>query len=433
MKQLLKHTVQLCALLVAFAVTSHAEESKRGFYEGSLAGGGKIVFFVQANHSLSAYLFDTAGRQASFAGGPVNDAGAFTLTTSANLALTGTVAQANVTASYLGQTITATPAAVFGPSDRFAGRFTTTAANSSGTSVDVKVVIDSQNNIFLVTKQGSTVLGGFGKVTVTPKASPSPSPSATPSPTPHAATAQSGGGDDPSPTPSPSPSASASPSPGASPSPSASPSPDDHGGTSGRDDRREHGSEDEDEAEDHHEDANAEAFNATFTMTFVTGETVTGNLVFSHGLLLGDFTLNGTVFNFRAPQQSTSNHLANIATRGLVGTGQGQLIGGFIITGGPKIVIIRAIGPTLADQGVSPALADPKLQLFNGSTLVRENDNWQAAANASDIIATGVAPKNANESAILIRLEPGFYTTVLSGVNDTTGISLVEVYELDRD
>ena len=132
MKQLLKHSIQLCALLVAFAVTTHAEESKRGFYEGSLAGGGKIVFFVQANHSLSAYLFDTAGHQASFAGGPVTDAGTFTLTTSANLALTGTVAQANVTASYLGQTITATPASVFGPSDRFAGRFTTTAANSTG-------------------------------------------------------------------------------------------------------------------------------------------------------------------------------------------------------------------------------------------------------------------------------------------------------------
>ena len=127
-------------------------------------------------------------------------------------------------------------------------------------------------------------------------------------------------------------------------------------------------------------------------VNFVTGEVVNGHLMFSHGTLLGDLTLNGVTYRFRAPQQSSANHLANIATRGFVNTGQGQLIGGFIITGGPKLVIIRAIGPALADRGVSPALADPFLQLFNGSTLVRENDNWQSAANANDLIASASRP-----------------------------------------
>lgn len=421
MKQLLNKTIQLCALLVAFAITSHAEESKRGFYEGALAGGGKAVFFVQGNHSLSAYLFDVAGQQASFAGGPIADDGTFALTTSAAQPLNGSLTSGHVTASYLGQPVTANLAPVFGPSDDFTGRFTATAESTTGESLDVKVVIDSQKNIFLVTKQGDTVLGGFGTVTVTPTASPSPSPSPSPSATPHAArssvTPNSGGSDDPSPTPSPSPSA----SPG-----------DDNGGDDANDDHggRGHGSEDADEAEDHHEDRNAHASDATFTVTFVTGQTVTGHLVFSDDLLIGDLTLNGIVYNFRAPQQASSNHLANISTRGFVSTGQGQLIGGFIISGGPKMVIIRAVGPSLEASGVSPALQDPALQLFNGPTLVRENDNWQSADNAAQVTASGVAPKNGNESAIMIRLEPGFYTTVVSGVNNTTGIALVEVYEV---
>jgi hypothetical protein len=417
MKQLLNKTIQLCALLVAFAITSHAEESKRGFYEGALAGGGKVVFFVQGNHSLSAYLFDVAGQQASFAGGPIADDGTFALTTSAAQPLNGTLTSGQVNATYLGQSVTADLTPVFGPTDDFTGRFTATAESATGESLDVKVVIDSQKNIFLVTKQGDTVLGGFGIVTVTPSASPSPSPSATPHAARSSATPSSGGTDDPSPTPSPSPSA----TPG-----------DDNGGDDANDDHggRGHGSEDSDEAEDHHEDRNAHAFNATFTVTFVTGQTVTGHLVFSDDLLIGDLTVNGVVYNFRAAQQASSNHLANISTRGFVNTGQGQLIGGFIITGGPKMVIIRAVGPSLAASGVSPALQDPVLQLFNGETLVRENDNWQSAENVAQLNASGVAPKNPNESAIMIRLEPGFYTTVLSGANSTTGIALVEVYEV---
>jgi hypothetical protein len=157
---------------------------------------------------------------------------------------------------------------------------------------------------------------------------------------------------------------------------------------------------------------------------------VTGHLTFSHGLLLGDFTLNGVTYGFRAPHESNEHHLANISTRGFVNTGQGQLIGGFIIRGGPKLVLIRALGPTL---GVSPALADPKLQLFQNNSLLVENDNWQSASNAAEVTATSIPPKDAKEAAILVRLEPGNYTTVVSGADNGTGISLVEVYEIDRD
>jgi hypothetical protein len=165
----------------------------------------------------------------------------------------------------------------------------------------------------------------------------------------------------------------------------------------------------------------------------VTGEVVTGHLTRSHGLLLGDFTLNGVVFHFRAPQESSDNRLANIATRGFVNTGQGQLIGGFIIRGGPKLVLVRAMGPSLSASGVNPVLADPQIKLFDGATLLRQNNDWQSAANASDITATTIAPGNAKEAAILMRLEPGSYTTVVDGADGGTGIALVEVYEFDRD
>jgi hypothetical protein len=116
-----------------------------------------------------------------------------------------------------------------------------------------------------------------------------------------------------------------------------------------------------------------------------------------------------------------------------VNTGQGQLIGGFIIRGGPKLVFIRARGPSLTAAGVNSVLADPEIKLFQNQTLLTQNDNWQSAENASDMIATTIPPTNAKEAAILIRLEPGNYTTVVDGADNGTGIALVEVYEIDRD
>jgi hypothetical protein len=97
------------------------------------------------------------------------------------------------------------------------------------------------------------------------------------------------------------------------------------------------------------------------------------------------------------------------------------------------MVFIRALGPSLTAAGVSPALADPQIKLFQNNTLIRQNNDWQSAPNASEMISTTIPPTNAKEAAILIRLEPGNYTTVVDGADNGTGIALVEVYELDRD
>lgn len=120
--------------------------------------------------------------------------------------------------------------------------------------------------------------------------------------------------------------------------------------------------------------------------------------------------------------------LINISTRGRVLTGDSVLIGGFIIQGNsPQTVLIRAVGPNLANHGVPNVLADPVLQLFSGQTVIASNDNWVDAANAAAIQATGTAPVYPLESAILITLNPGPYTAIMSGANGSTGVGIVEV------
>jgi uncharacterized protein YkwD len=122
--------------------------------------------------------------------------------------------------------------------------------------------------------------------------------------------------------------------------------------------------------------------------------------------------------------------LANISTRAVVGTNANVLIGGFIITGTQtKKVIVRGIGPSLPLPG---SLLDPALELHDSSgALIASNDNWGQSPNSAEIAASGVPPTNPSESAILMSLAPGSYTAVLSGVNQTTGTAVVEVYDLD--
>ena len=124
--------------------------------------------------------------------------------------------------------------------------------------------------------------------------------------------------------------------------------------------------------------------------------------------------------------------LANISTRGRVETGDNVMIGGFIVGGAdPTKVLVRAIGPSLATQGIQQPLADPVLELHDGSgTLISTNDNWRSTQQA-DIVATGVQPTDDRESAILTTLQPGSYTAIVRGQNSTTGVALVEVYNLD--
>lgn len=123
--------------------------------------------------------------------------------------------------------------------------------------------------------------------------------------------------------------------------------------------------------------------------------------------------------------------LQNISTRLRVLAGDNALIGGFIITGsGPRTVIIRGIGPSLIDVGISDALADTVLELHGPGTFVtRTNDNWRDTQEA-EIQATGIPPTNDLESAIVATLDPGAYTAIVRGKNDGTGVGLVEAYDL---
>ena len=129
--------------------------------------------------------------------------------------------------------------------------------------------------------------------------------------------------------------------------------------------------------------------------------------------------------------QSTNScsNLSNISTRGLVQPGDKVLIGGLIVLGQePLGVLVRAIAPSVPMAGT---LADPILELrASDGTLIASNDNWRSDQEA-EIMATGIAPSNDLESAIIQQLAPGTYTAIVRGVNDTAGIALVEVYGLD--
>jgi hypothetical protein len=114
-----------------------------------------------------------------------------------------------------------------------------------------------------------------------------------------------------------------------------------------------------------------------------------------------------------------------------VGVAEDVLIGGFIIQGTQtKKLILRAIGPSLG--GIPNLLADPVLELHNASgAIIANNDDWPSSAQASEISASGMAPGNPNESAIIITLSPGSYTAVVKGYQNGQGVGLVEAYELD--
>ncbi len=124
------------------------------------------------------------------------------------------------------------------------------------------------------------------------------------------------------------------------------------------------------------------------------------------------------------------SELANISTRGSVETGDNVLIGGFILRGNSATVLLRAIGPTLSAQAVPNPLQDPTMELrdINGE-LLQANDNWKQSQQA-DITATGIAPSDDRESAILRVLPGGQYTVIVRGANDTVGVGLVEAYRL---
>jgi hypothetical protein len=135
-----------------------------------------------------------------------------------------------------------------------------------------------------------------------------------------------------------------------------------------------------------------------------------------------------------APDGSTPAQAINFSTRMRVQTGDNVGIGGFIISGtGPKHVLLRAIGPSLTQAGVPDALADPVLELRSSSASLRINDNWKDDAVQRALIeASGIPPTNDFESAIDATLDPGGYTAIVSGKNNTLGVALIEVYDLNQ-
>jgi arylsulfate sulfotransferase len=122
----------------------------------------------------------------------------------------------------------------------------------------------------------------------------------------------------------------------------------------------------------------------------------------------------------------------NLSTRGLVGTGDNVLIGGFIVTGTePKSMVLRALGPSLSSYGISNALSDPVLRVYDSSGhLVGMNDDWQSDVNRAVVEANGLAPANPLEAAQVRTLAPGAYTVIVTGKDATQGVGLVEVYDI---
>ncbi|MEY2565110.1 MAG: hypothetical protein QOH88_3303 [Verrucomicrobiota bacterium] len=121
--------------------------------------------------------------------------------------------------------------------------------------------------------------------------------------------------------------------------------------------------------------------------------------------------------------------LANVSTRLPVGIGDNALFAGFIVTGTqPKKVIIRALGPSVPVPG---PLQNPTLDLYSGSTLLESNDNWGDSQNRQAIIDSTIQPPNSLESAIVRSVPPGNYTAIERGVNNGTGIGVIDVYDLD--
>jgi outer membrane protein assembly factor BamB len=133
------------------------------------------------------------------------------------------------------------------------------------------------------------------------------------------------------------------------------------------------------------------------------------------------------------------SRLLNVSARAQVGTASGILIAGFTLSGNlPKTVLVRAIGPGLSQFGLTDILADPRLELYRDTAQLNANDNWGAttggtAALANAFLAVGAfaLPSSASRDAVLlVTLPPGSYTAQVSGVNNTTGVALVEVYEV---
>jgi hypothetical protein len=130
--------------------------------------------------------------------------------------------------------------------------------------------------------------------------------------------------------------------------------------------------------------------------------------------------------------QSADSKLANLSTRAFVGTDNNIVIAGFLLgSSGDDRIVVRGLGPSLTAAGVPNAMPDPTLELRdgNGALLIANNDWQDNPAQAAELTAAGLAPTNNLESGIAATLPPGLYTALLAGLNNGTGVGLVEVYD----
>ncbi len=131
---------------------------------------------------------------------------------------------------------------------------------------------------------------------------------------------------------------------------------------------------------------------------------------------------------------TADSNIVAVSARTQVGSGDNVMIVGIVVDGDtPKQLLIRAVGPTLTNFGVNGVLADPQLSLFQGSTLLQQNDNWGGTSTLSTAFAqagTFALDPNSKDAAILVTVQPGSYSAIVCGVNNTTGVALVEVYEM---
>jgi hypothetical protein len=132
--------------------------------------------------------------------------------------------------------------------------------------------------------------------------------------------------------------------------------------------------------------------------------------------------------------EEVNSKLANLSTRAFVSTGNNIVIAGFLLSNNSinDRVVVRGIGPSLVPLGISNALANPTLELRdgNGALLVANNDWQDNPAQAAELTAASLAPANQLESGIAATLPPGLYTALLAGLNNGTGVGIVEVYDL---
>lgn len=166
----------------------------------------------------------------------------------------------------------------------------------------------------------------------------------------------------------------------------------------------------------------AESYAARLTVTAVTGDYVT--------------------LTVPVQVEGSSGDLLNVSARLQIGLDDKVAINGFIVGGtGTKPMMLRALGPSLSQQGVAGSLADPFLELHDSTgAVIASNDNWQTTQiggllvedQVAAIRASNIAPSNAAEAALIADLSPGFYTAIVRGTNGGTGVGLAEVYDLDE-